>query len=319
MKDIIILVRECLSTHINPSVQNRTYVSLNPINIKPFYIQPHMTHEKEINFAQKELEKYRLMGILRKGSSEFLSPVMLIEKSHDGTQLNTKQEYRMVVDFKHLNSHLPDIKFSYPEVKHILNKIGRSKSCVYSVLDLKHAFYCINLDEESNQYTSCCALLGSPVYQFRKLAQRLKSSPAFFTSLMNGILSELTDDIRERVECIMGDVVVYTSDIDMHMKVIKAFMYKLKDHGLLLTINKVHTFRKEVKYMGLRMSSSEGGPTITPLGSRVKAIATLPIPITVRGIKSFIGCILYLAQFLPHLSKLVKPINDILKKSNKLQ
>ncbi len=71
--------------------------------------------------------------------------------------------------------------------------------------------------------------------------------------------------------------------------------------------------------MGLRMSSSEGGPTITPLGSRVKAIATLPIPITVRGIKSFIGCILYLAQFLPHLSKLVKPINDILKKSNKLQ
>ncbi len=206
-----------------------------------------MTHEKEINFAQKELEKYRLMGILRKGSSEFLSPVMLIEKSHDGTQLNTKQEYRMVVDFKHLNSHLPDIKFSYPEVKHILNKIGRSKSCVYSVLDLKHAFYCINLDEESNQYTSCCALLGSPVYQFRKLAQRLKSSPAFFTSLMNGILSELTDDIRERVECIMGDVVVYTSDIDMHMKVIKAFMYKLKDHGLLLTINKVHTFRKEVK------------------------------------------------------------------------
>ncbi len=37
-----------------------------------------------------------------------------------------------------------------------------------------------------------------------------------------------------------------------------------------------------------------------------------------RGIKSFIGCILYLAQFLPHLSKLVKPINDIIKKSNQL-
>ncbi len=66
------------------------------------------------------------MGILRKGSSEFLSPVMLIKKSHDGSRLNAKQEYCMVVDFKHLNSHLPDIKFSYPEVKHILHKIGRS-------------------------------------------------------------------------------------------------------------------------------------------------------------------------------------------------
>ncbi len=279
-----------------------------------------MTHEKEINFAQKELEKYRLMGILCKRSSEFLSPVMLIKKSYDGTRLNTKQEYRMVVDFKHLNSSLSDIKFSYPEVKHILHKIGRSKSCAYSVLDIKYAFYCISLDEESIQYTSSFASPGNPVLQFRKLAQGLKSSLVFITSLMNDILSELPDDIRQDVECIMDDVIIYTFDIDMHMKVIKAFMYKLKDHVKLLTINKVHTFHKEVKYMGLRMSSSEGTPSITPLGSRIKAIATLlPIPITARGIKSFIGCILYLGQFLPHLSKLVKPINDILKKSNKLQ
>ncbi len=63
--------------------------------------------------------------------------------------------------------------------------------------------------------------------------------------------------------------------------------------------------------MGLRMLSCEG--------SRVKAIATLPITITAREIKSFIRCILYLVQFLPHLSKLMKPINDILKKSNQLQ
>ncbi len=136
---------------------------------------------------------------------------------------------------------------------------------------------------------------------------------------MNGILSELPEEIRKHIECIMDDVVVYTTHIDIHMKVIKAFIYKLKEHRLLLTINKVHTFQRAVKYMGLRLSSSDGIPTITPLGSRIKAIATLPIPVMQRGIKSFIGCILYLAQFLPHLSKLVKPISDILKKSNQLQ
>ncbi len=120
------------------------------------------------------------MRLLRKGSSEFLSPVMLIKKSQDGTRLNTKQEYRMVADFKHLNSHLPDIKLSYPEIKHILHKIGMSKSYVYSVLHFKHAFYYINLDEESIHYISYCALPGSPVYQLRKLAQGLKSSLALF-------------------------------------------------------------------------------------------------------------------------------------------
>ncbi len=147
----------------------------------------------------------------------------------------------------------------------------------------------------------------------------LKCPPAYFTALMNDILSELPDDIRSHVEGIMDDCIIYTPNIEMHMNIIKAFLYKLKEHGMLLTINKIHTFRKEFKYMGLRMSSCDGRPTIAPLGSRVNALATLPIPITARGIKAFIGCILYLAKVLPHLSKLVKPINDTLKKSNQLQ
>ncbi len=87
---------------------------------------------------------------------------------------------------------------------------------------------------------------------------------------------------------------------------------------MLLTINKVHTFRSKVKYMGLLLSSKDNLPTNTPLGSCVKAISTLPIPLTARGIKSFIGCVIYLVQFLPKLSELIKPINDILKKCNKV-
>ncbi len=43
------------------------HVSLRPINLKPFYIQPYLTHEKEIKYAEQEMEKYRLMGILCKG------------------------------------------------------------------------------------------------------------------------------------------------------------------------------------------------------------------------------------------------------------
>ncbi len=53
LKDFYYSCRECLSTHDNPSVQNRTYVSLKPINLKLFYIRPYLTYEKEINFAQK--------------------------------------------------------------------------------------------------------------------------------------------------------------------------------------------------------------------------------------------------------------------------
>ncbi len=95
-------------------------------------------------------------------------------------------------------------------------------------------------------------------------------------------------------------------------------MLMLKKYGMLLTINKLHTFRSKVKYIGLLLSRKDNLPTITPLGFHVKAISTLPTPITERGSKSFIGCVIYLAQFLPKLSELIKPINHILKKCNQV-
>jgi hypothetical protein len=191
---------------------------------------------------------------------------MLIPKAHSGSKLSTSPEYRLVVDFKYLNSFLPDVKFSYPEIKHILHKIGRGNSTIFSVLDLKNAFFSINLHKDSIKYTSCCASPGSPVYQFRKLAQGLKPSPAFFTALMNEILSELPSNIREYIECIMDDCIIFTPDLDTHIRVLTFFLNKLKEYGLLLTLNKVHSFRHSVKYMGLLLSSKNGIPTITPLG-----------------------------------------------------
>ncbi len=50
--------------------------------------------------------------------------------------------------------------------------------------------------------------------------------------------------------------------------------------------------------MELMLSSKNGLLIITPLGSRIKAISSLPILITVWGIKSFIGCVIFFSQFL---------------------
>ncbi len=189
-------------------------MSLKPVNLKPFYIKPYLTHETEIKFAQAEMEKLRQMGILRIGSYDFLSPVMLIKKSHTSAKLNKAPEYRLMLNFKYLNSHLPEIKFSYPEIKHVLHKIDRHSRHVFSILDLKDAFHCINLTEESKQYSSSCASPGSSTYQYDKLSQGLNVSPAYFTSLMNDLL-------HRWIDCIMDDVIIFTPDIKTNKKVLK--------------------------------------------------------------------------------------------------
>ncbi len=97
---------------------------------------------------------------------------------------------------------------------------------------------------------------------------------------MNDLIHELPPDIREYIDCIMDDIIIFTLDIKTHKKVLKCFMFMLRKYGMLLTVNKVHTFRSKVKYMGLLFSSKDNLLTITPLGSRMKAIFTLPIPLT---------------------------------------
>ncbi len=58
--DFFYSMSECLSTHDH--VQNKSYVSLKPVNLKPFYIKPYLTHELEIRFTEAEMEKLRQMG-----------------------------------------------------------------------------------------------------------------------------------------------------------------------------------------------------------------------------------------------------------------
>ncbi len=135
---------------------------------------------------------------------------------------------------------------------------------------------------------------------------------------MNNLLHELPPEICEYIDCIINDIIIFTPDLKTHKKVLKSFMLMLKIYGMILTISNVHTFRSKAKYMGLLLSSKNNLPTMTPLDSCVKAISTLSIPLTARVIKSFIGCVIYLVKFLPKLSELIKPINDILKNCNKV-
>ncbi len=52
ISDFFYSMRECLSTHDNTSVQNKSYVALKQVNLKPFHIKLYLMHESEIRFAE---------------------------------------------------------------------------------------------------------------------------------------------------------------------------------------------------------------------------------------------------------------------------
>ncbi len=50
---------------------------------------------------------------------------------------------------------------------------------------------------------------------------------------MNDLLHNLPSDIREYIDCIIDDVIIFTPDLKIHIKVIKSFMLMLKKYGML--------------------------------------------------------------------------------------
>ncbi len=309
--------RACLSTHGQVGTNTNLSIKLLPQNLSPFSIKPYLKHERDILFAEAELKKFEQLGILQKGYSEFLSPVMLISKAHTGEVLDHSQPVRLLADFRHLNKHLQNIKFSYPEVKYILQKVGKTKPTVFSLLDLKHAFYSILLHPDSRKYTTICAAPGSISYRFLRLPQGVKSSPCAFTNIMNTLINELPDKYRDHVTAIMDDVLLTSQSVAEHMELLEVVLQKLASYGFLLGLNKVLTFRSMVTYMGLSLSSEDNRPVIRATGSRIKSMTILPIPQTIRGIKSFVGQAVFISQFLPRLSDLIGPLNKLTRKVNK--
>ena len=79
-----------------------------------------------------------------------LHPVMIISRK-------LTKDKRVVTDFRHLNVTIVKNNLAYPLVRDTFSILGNSKCEVLSVLDLKDAFYCLRLSDNSKRY---CKILS---------------------------------------------------------------------------------------------------------------------------------------------------------------
>ncbi|KAL1447250.1 hypothetical protein WDU94_013945 [Cyamophila willieti] len=82
-------------------------------------------------------------------------------------------------------------------------------------------------------------------------------------------------------------------------------------NNVKFNVNKIQYFVSEVNYLG--MVFSEAG--MKPDTARVESIKNLKSPCSRKELQSIVGMINYLRPFIPHLSDLLVPFRDLLKKS----
>ena len=85
-------------------------IEINVTDKLPFFIRPYHVKEEDKAFINKEMKQLCYMGILKKGFSVYLSPVMLISRK-------LTKDKKVVTVFRHLNARRAKNNLADPLVR----------------------------------------------------------------------------------------------------------------------------------------------------------------------------------------------------------
>ena len=267
-------------------------------------LQPHTKahHARPYRLTPKETKELRLLidDLLRKkfidpSTSPFASPVLLVRKP-DGT-------YRLVIDYRILNSHTVKENFPIPVIEDLLAKIGKAQW--FSTLDLMSGYYQISVRKEDRPKTAFVTPFGK--YQFNVMPFGLTNAPSTFCRYMSTVLGDL-----DFVAVYLDDILIFSKTREEHYNHVRTVLRKLQEAQLIVKRPKCHFFKNKVTFLGHILD----GVGIRPRDVKIKAIMEFPEPSTKKQAMSFLGMVNFYRKFIDHCSTKAHPINEFISKED---
>ena len=282
--------------------------SMPPVELElkddtPFYIRPYaVKSEEEKEFIDNEMRKGCLLGYLKRGLSSYSSPIMVIPRKH------SSQKYRLVTDFRFLNSRLVRLNPSLPLVRDTLRRLGESESDTLSVIDLRDAYHTIRIAENSKKYCGITPYQGASTYLYQRLGMGLSVSPAIWCNFIEKVMTELPS--QDHHIAIMDDIMIHSKRADHMQQIINLFKVLIK-HGLKISPKKCQFFRTSLVYMGHNVIIKDGKPCVKPVQTMIDAIAKLEPPTTVKGVRGFCGMVNFLHFYIKDIQIILAPLRKL--------
>ena len=237
-------------------------------------------------------------GILERGeSSQYNSPCLLVPKKVEGGK---DAGHRLVVDYRKLNRVIENVTYPMPRIQDILSNYGGCQ--VFSVMDIRHAYYNIEIEPSSRALTAFSCELGK--YQFKFLPQGLKISPAVFQDRIQRDLHDI-----ERTTPFMDDIITGHSNCEDHMETLRRIFTRLRETGYKLKLSKAELMRKKVTFTGHDITP-EG---VVVNGCKREQIDKMVPPKTQSEAKSLLGFTSFLRSHINHYCDIVSPIQSLIR------
>jgi len=253
------------------------------------------------------IKKLISRGWIVPSKSEWTSQAFVVPKPADASG---KKQWRLVLDYRYLNSQTKDDPFPLPLIEDLITK--QSLNRLWSIFDLEDGFHQMHLHPDSQELTAFVTPHG--VYQWTVLPMGVKNGPAMFQRMIQWVLRDIPN-----VLVYIDDVLVGTSPVmngksdilDLHFADVTAVLTAFRKHKLFVKGVKMHLFRETIKFCGHILS--QGQRRAAP--SKLEAIKKwTPECITrLTHLKAFLGLAQYYAIYMKDFAKLAVPLSRQLK------
>jgi hypothetical protein len=176
------------------------------------------------------------------------------------------------------------------------------------LIDLKDGFFHVPLRECDREKTTFYS--GQRLYQFTKMPQGYKNSPAIFQRNMNLIFNKL---IGKNCLIYVDDILVFGESIAEHDENLKLVLAVLEEYGLEENQSKRIESVENIKFLGYEISYNK----IKPCVNRAQGILDFERPKTRKGLQRFLGMLNYDRMFIRNITEIIKPLYELLQKEKK--
>ncbi|UYV83047.1 hypothetical protein LAZ67_22001955 [Cordylochernes scorpioides] len=286
-------------------LQNNTNIGNNSICISlsdniPIAQKPYRTsffNNTEIKKQIFELLKY---DIIRPSSSPYSSPALLVTKKSDAPNHPT----RLCIDYRKLNQKTVPEHTPIPLIEQIIDRLSQSK--IYTILDVKNAYWHIPIDEKDKYKTSFVTQLGC--YEWNRLPYGLKNAPSQFERIVKSIFTK--HNIQYALNY-FDDIIIHSKTYEEHIKHLEDILNIFEQENIKLNLNKCKFLQKEINFLGYTINSGK----YTPNSINLEAIMKLNRPYNIKSLQRFLGTINIYNKFIPHYAQIRAPLNDLLIKN----